>query len=417
MLKLRAASSNCLRMKDWFACRIKICMSFFADVPKAPPDPLLSITGRFKADSRPNKFDLGIGVLRRTDNTSHEFETVKVAAKSVAPSCFYPHPGGDDKFVSLMAEVIFGSSLPPRVMGVQTVGGSGALRVCAELLVSQGITTMMLPDPSWANHKPLLGGGGLKITEYRYFKQDTHTVDIDSMLADIQACPPKTAIMFQVAAHNPTGVDITDEQWDKILELMKSRRDLFPVFDSAYQGLARGLNEDIQIVRKFLDAGLEFAVCSSCSKNFGLYGERVGSFFVACETPEIASCVDSRCKLKIRHNYSVPPLFGAKIVSTILSDPELRKKWEQELAETRTTLNRAHAAFAQALSKGGLDSKFSAPRFGLFTQLYLNEQQVLSLEKDHACYVAPGGRVNVSSLDEQAAASVANAVVQVLKST
>ncbi|EKX43290.1 hypothetical protein GUITHDRAFT_153315 [Guillardia theta CCMP2712] len=291
-------------------------MSFFADVPKAPPDPLLSITGRFKADSRPNKFDLGIGVLRRTDNTSHEFETVKVAAKSVAPSCFYPHPGGDDKFVSLMAEVIFGSSLPPR------------------LLVSQGITTMMLPDPSWANHKPLLGGGGLKITEYRYFKQDTHT------------------------------------------------------------GLARGLNEDIQIVRKFLDAGLEFAVCSSCSKNFGLYGERVGSFLLL-----------------------VPPLFGAKIVSTILSDPELRKKWEQELAETRTTLNRAHAAFAQALSKGGLDSKFSAPRFGLFTQLYLNEQQVLSLEKDHACYVAPGGRVNVSSLDEQAAASVANAVVQVLKST
>jgi len=196
---------------------------------------------------------------------------------------------------------------------------------------------------------------------------------------------------------------------------LKRKHELFPVFDSAYQGLARGLAEDVFIIKKFLDADLEFAVTNSCSKNFGLYGERVGTLFVACSSADVASRVASRCKLKIRTNYSVPPLFGAKIVVAILSNPALRAQWEKELEHTRDTLNMAHTAFAKGLTAGGLDAKFSAQRFGLFTQLYLTEAQVSALETQHGCYVAPAGRVNVSSLDEKAAAAVACAVVAVLK--
>ena len=391
-------------------------MSYFAEVPEVPPDPLLSISGRFKADTREPKFDLGVGVLRKSDNTSHEFSTVVEAGKAIGPSCYYPHPGGDDKFVELTGELIFGQKLPPRVCGVQTVGGSGALRVVAELLVSQGLNKILIPDPSWANHRPLLSGGGLTVEEYPYFDQATHTVNIEALLAALESAPPRTSVMLQVAAHNPTGVDISDDQWERIFQVMKKRKDdLFPVFDSAYQGLARGLTEDVAIISKFLEAGMEFAVCSSCSKNFGLYGERVGTLFVACSSQEIASRVSSRCKMKIRTNYSVPPLFGAKIVVAILSDPTLRARWEKELQETRDTLNKAHTEFAKGLSAGGLDAKFSAQRFGLFTQLYLSEAQVSALEKEHSCYVAPGGRVNVSSLDAKAAAAVATAVVAVLK--
>eukprot|EP00291_Cryptomonas_curvata_P000936 CAMPEP_0172190518 /NCGR_PEP_ID=MMETSP1050-20130122/23160_1 /TAXON_ID=233186 /ORGANISM="Cryptomonas curvata, Strain CCAP979/52" /LENGTH=375 /DNA_ID=CAMNT_0012865405 /DNA_START=13 /DNA_END=1136 /DNA_ORIENTATION=- len=374
-------------------------MSYFADVPQAPPDPLLSIDGRYKADQRAGKLNLGIGVLRRTDASAHEFATVLEAAKGVPVSTYYPHPGGDDEFVELSAELIFGCKRPANVTGVQTVGGSGALRVCAELLVSQGIENMYIPNPSWANHKPLLAGGGCKVQEYVYLDEETHTVDIEKMLAAIRAVPAKSAVLFQVAAHNPTGVDLTDAQWDRVLALMTERRsEIFPVFDSAYQGLARGLEEDVRIVRKFLAAGLEFTVCNSHSKNFGLYGERVGSLFVACQTPEIASCVATRCKLRIRTSYSVPPLHGAKIVAAILSNPDLRRRWEAELAETRDTLNAAHTALAAALGAGGLPPRFGAPRYGLFTQLFLSDEKVLALEQQHACYVAPGGRINVSSL-------------------
>mmetsp|Transcript_62423 Transcript_62423/g.146707 ORF Transcript_62423/g.146707 Transcript_62423/m.146707 type:complete len:391 (-) Transcript_62423:171-1343(-) len=390
-------------------------MSYFADVPEAPPDPLLSISQRVKADPRPVKYDLGIGVLRRTDNTSHEFETVINAAKGIGPCCYYPHPGGDDELVRLSSELIFGTpALPPRVAGVQTVGGSGALRVCAELLLHQGLKKMLLPNPSWANHKPLLSGGGLELAEYRYFDAGVHGIDFEGMLQDIQAAPPKTSIMLQVAAHNPTGADLTDDQWDKILALFLQRRDLLPVFDSAYQGLARGLEEDVRIVRKFLDAGLEFLLCNSFSKNFGLYGERVGSLFIACESPKVATCVTSLAKLKIRTNYSVPPLHGAKIVTTILSSPELKASWEKELTQARTTVNAAHAEFASALAAGGL-TKFAAPRFGLFAQLFLSDHQVNKLATDHAVYCAPLGRINVSSLDAANAKAVAAAVVAVCK--
>jgi len=342
-------------------------MGFFSDVPAAPPDPLLSIDGRFRADSRASKLNLGIGVLRKTDASPHEFATVLKAAKDVPVATFYPSPAGDQNFLKLSYGLVFGpGEQDPRITAVQTVGGSGALRVAAELLVSQGFQQMMLPNPSWANHKPLLTGGGLTCTDYTYLNLDTHTVDIESMLREIKAAPPKSAIMLQVAAHNPTGVDLTDGEWDRVLSLFKERKgDLFPVFDSAYQGLAKGLDEDVAIVRKFHKEGLEFIVCNSHSKNFGLYGERVGSCFVACESAGIASNVSSRCQLRIRWNYSVPPLFGARIVSAILGDAKLRAEWEQELAGTRQQLAGAHSALVTALKAGNLPAKYSSPKAGL----------------------------------------------------
>eukprot|EP00283_Hemiselmis_rufescens_P002695 CAMPEP_0173431652 /NCGR_PEP_ID=MMETSP1357-20121228/9727_1 /TAXON_ID=77926 /ORGANISM="Hemiselmis rufescens, Strain PCC563" /LENGTH=391 /DNA_ID=CAMNT_0014396155 /DNA_START=66 /DNA_END=1241 /DNA_ORIENTATION=- len=388
---------------------------FFSDVPASPPDPLLSIDGRFRSDTRASKLNLGIGVLRRVDASPHEFATVLKAAKGVPVSTFYPSPAGDQTFLKLSSELVLGE-VNPRVMAVQTVGGSGALRVCAELLVSQGITDMMLPNPSWANHKPLLTGGGCRISEYKYLDEDTHTVDIEGMIGALEGAPKGTAIMLQVAAHNPTGVDLTGEQWERVLGVFKRREgEIFPVFDSAYQGLAKGLEEDVAVVRRFLKEGMEFIVCNSHSKNFGLYGERVGSCFVACESAEVAANVSSRCQLRIRWNYSVPPLFGARIVASILGDPSLRKDWEAELAAARDQLNAAHGALAGAIRGAGLPGKLSSPKLGLFSQLFLTDAQVGRLEKDHGIYVGPGGRLNVSSLTEEAAKQVAAAVCDVLK--
>jgi len=389
---------------------------FFSDVPQEPADPLLSIDVRFRADERTNKLNLGVGVLRRLDGTAHEFATVLEASREIPASTYYSHAGGDDAYIELSAQLIFGCKKPTNVAGIQAVGGSGALRVCGELLASQGVENIYVSNPTWANYYAFFPGAGIRVSEYTYLDEDSHTVDIDKMLATIRAAPPKSAILFQAAGHNPTGLDPTDAQWDRVLELMLEKRgELIAVFDSAYQGLARGLEEDVRIVRKFLASGLEFVVCNSHSKNFGLYGERIGCLFVACESAAVAERVASRCKQRIRTYYSVPPLHGARTIAAILGRPELRRRWEAELAEVRGTITAAHAALGDALKAGGLPARFAAPRFGLFTQLFLTDEQVLALEKEHVCYVGPGGRVNVSSLTPAAAKRVADAVTAVCK--
>ncbi|MFQ5729756.1 MAG: aromatic amino acid transaminase, partial [Waddliaceae bacterium] len=290
-----------------------------------------------------------------------------------------------------------------RIFAAQTLGGTGALRIGGEALVQNQISdTIFLSDPTWPNHKPIFTRAGMKIDTYTYYDARNHSLSFSGICESIKRMQPGHTLLLQPCCHNPTGLAPTFEQWQKLSKLIKQQK-IIPFFDMAYQGFDQSLEEDAKVVRFFVEEGHEMLVASSYSKNFGLYGERVGMLSVVTNNQETSNKVGSQIKQVIRGNYSMPPLHGARIVATILQSKELKLEWEHELTNIKERIIEMRKALVSGLQALGADSEydFLSKQTGMFSYSGLNSDQVHRLQKEYGIYMPKDGRINVAGINAQ----------------
>jgi len=397
-------------------------MTLFTDLPLAPSDPILGVTDLYRADPRPAKANLGVGVYQGPDGKVPLLQCVREAEARLAadpqPRNYLPidgHPVYD----ALTARLVLGDDHPAVTSGaavtVQTLGGSGALKVGGDFLHGLGATTVLLSDPSWENHTAIFGGCGLAIGSYRYYDPARRGIDIDGMLADLSAAASGTVVLLHACCHNPTGYDLTREQWDAVLDIVEARG-LTPFIDMAYQGFADDLDADAYPVREAARRGLPVLCANSFSKTFGLYGERVGGLtLVACDAQE-AERVRSQVKLKVRWNYSNPPTHGEAIVVTVLGDDDLRALWLTELAAMRDRIKAMRQALADGLRDVGVaDADFITAQRGMFSYSGLGPKQMARLRDEFAVYGVDNGRLCMAALNDANLPLVIDALAAVMR--
>lgn len=384
-------------------------MSFFDEIPLLPPDPILGLPILFAAESRPNKVNLGIGSYKTAEGLPLVLNSVRKAENLILQRHLnkeYLPIDGDSEFLKCALQLIFGGELSSieseRLYASQTLGGSGALRIAGEFFSKLINSNIFLPQPSWLNHKPLFERGGMNVGSYPYFDPKTHLLDFKGMCQAINNLPPASIILLHASCHNPTGVDPTLEQWRELSGLIK-KRGLFPFFDFAYQGFGDSIEADAQSVRLFAREGHEMMVAYSFSKNFGLYGERVGLLSVLTSEPKTKPKIASQVSTLIRGNYSNPPLQGARIVSTILKSHELTLDWKGELKNMCERIKEMRKALVAALLVRGHDRNFDfiLKQNGLFSFIGLSKEQVDRLRSEYAIYMPSNGRINLAGLNTQ----------------
>ena len=337
-------------------------LSAWSQVPQGPPDAILGITEAFKADSNKDKINLGVGAYRDDKGKPYVLPSVKAADKKVVESNLdkeYAGITGVPSFTKAAAALAYGVDSPAikgdRLVITQSISGTGALRIGGAFLERfyPGTKTIYIPTPSWANHNAVFKDSGLKVEKYRYYNKDTIGLDFDGMIADIKALPTGSLVLLHVCAHNPTGVDPSEEQWKQISDVVKECQH-YPFFDMAYQGFASGdTNRDAFPVRHFIEQGHQLCLAQSFAKNMGLYGERVGAFSVVCESAEEKKRVDSQIKILVRPLYSNPPIHGARIASEILNDPSLNQQWLGEVKGMADRIIKMRALLKENLEKLG----------------------------------------------------------------
>ena len=384
--------------------------SMFSTVEMAPRDPILGLNEQFNADTNPNKVNLGVGVY--FDDTG-KLPLLKCVQSAEATMAAAPKPRGYlpiDGIVAYDAGVkalVFGADSEPvksgRVATVQAIGGTGGLKIGADFLKKLNPNAkVLISDPSWENHQALFTNAGFKVETYRYYDAATRGLNVDGMLADLKAAPAGTIALLHACCHNPTGYDITAAQWDQVVAICKSNN-LVPFLDMAYQGFGYGLKEDGAVIQKFVDAGLTFFVSTSFSKSFSLYGERVGALSVLCTDKAEADRVLSQLKIAIRTNYSNPPTHGGSVVAAVLGSPELRKQWEDELAEMRVRIKAMRSAFVEKLKAAGVkqDMSFITTQIGMFSYSGLSKDQMVRLRNEFGVYGTDTGRMCVAALNSK----------------
>ncbi len=398
-------------------------MSVFSDVQLAPRDPILGLTEAFNADPNPAKVNLGVGVYQDGTGKLPLLECVKraeqqLAAKPAARG--YLPIDGLPSYNTAVKALVFGADAEPvasnRVVTVQSLGGTGALKVGADFLKTiHPEAGVLISDPSWENHQALFTRAGFDVTSYRYYDPDRRGIDSEGMLADLDAATPGTIVVLHACCHNPTGYDLTGEQWGQVLDVVQQRA-LVPFIDMAYQGFSRGLEEDGAVVRRFADAGLPLLVSTSFSKSFSLYGERVGGLSLVCADAAEATRVLSQVKLAIRTNFSNPPTHGASVVCIVLADPQLRALWEEELAGMRERIKAMRARLVDGLRAAGVteDMSFITDQVGMFSYSGLSREQMLALREHDGVYGTDKGRICVAALNESNAEHVCAAIARVL---
>lgn len=395
----------------------------FEKITAAPADPILGLADLFRADDRPNKINLGIGVYK--DETGHTpvLTSVKKAERYLLENETtknYLSIDGIADFARCTQELLFGKAHPliaeQRARTAQTPGGTGALRVAADFLATQtDVKRIWVSNPSWPNHQNVFHSAGLEVCEYAYYNAENHSLDFDGMVNALRSVQPGDVVLFHGCCHNPTGIDPTKEQWAQLAELSQQNGWL-PLFDFAYQGFARGLEEDAEGLRIFADSHQELIVCSSYSKNFGLYNERVGACTLVAGDAQSAATAFSQVKYTIRANYSNPPAHGAAVVATILGDAALRTLWEQELTEMRQRIHRMRQLFVKTLQEKGAKGDFSfiIRQNGMFSFSGLRKEQVIRLREEFGVYAVNSGRVNVAGMTPDNMAALCEAIVAVL---
>lgn len=384
--------------------------SMFSTVEMAPRDPILGLNEQFNADTNPNKVNLGVGVYFDDNGKLPLLKCVQSAEATMAAA---PKPRGYlpiDGIVAYDAGVkalVFGADSEPvksgRVATVQAIGGTGGLKIGADFLKKLNPNAkVLISDPSWENHQALFTNAGFKVETYRYYDAATRGLNVDGMLADLKAAPAGTIALLHACCHNPTGYDITAAQWDQVVAICKTN-DLVPFLDMAYQGFGYGLKEDGAVIQKFVDAGLTFFVSTSFSKSFSLYGERVGALSVLCTDKAEADRVLSQLKIAIRTNYSNPPTHGGSVVAAVLGNPELRKQWEDELAEMRVRIKAMRSAFVEKLKAAGVkqDMSFITTQIGMFSYSGLSKDQMVRLRNEFGVYGTDTGRMCVAALNSK----------------
>ena len=396
----------------------------FEAISPAPEDSILGLTEAFKKDPNPNKINLGVGVYKDGGGQTPVLSTVKEAEerllRSEATKSYLPIDGLA-AYAALSQAIVFGSEHPilsaGRAATVQTPGGTGALRVAADFVrrISPQ-ATVWLSDPTWPNHPNVFGSAVLQVQSYPYFEAETNGVAFDRMLAALEDIPAGDVLLLHGCCHNPTGADLSTQQWQAVAALC-AERSILPLLDFAYQGFGDGLDEDASGVRIVADHCREFLVATSYSKNFGLYNERVGALTLVANSAEASEAANSHMKICVRTNYSNPPAHGGQIVAEILGDSELRQRWEEELAEMRNRINDMRHLFVETLDQqgAGRDFSFIARQRGMFSYSGLSPEQVQALRERHSVYIVGSGRINVAGMTEANMDHLCAAIVDVLK--
>lgn len=393
----------------------------FASIPVSPPDSILGISEAFAADSRGEKMNLSVGVYKDASGATPVMKCVKAAEQKLLENertKGYLPIDGLPEYRTAVSELLFtGRVEGGRTAIVQVPGGTGGLRVAGEFLNTQcSPTRVFIPNPTWANHAAVMHAAGLEVETYSYLSSDRRSLDIDALLSDLNdKTRPGDTVLLHACCHNPTGVDPGGEQWQEIAQTL-AQRGLIPLLDFAYQGFGDGLVEDCIGLHTVLEHCEEAIVCSSFSKNFGLYSERVGAVAVVAATDGAARAALSQLKTTVRCNYSNPPRHGAAIVATVLADPELTRMWKSELEEMRLRITRLRTRFVEGMA-GLLDApdfSFLLKQKGMFSYSGLTPMQVDELKTKHGVYIVGSGRINVAGMDENRMDWLCHAVAEVI---
>ncbi|MCC7192132.1 MAG: aspartate/tyrosine/aromatic aminotransferase [Phycisphaeraceae bacterium] len=381
----------------------------FESIDIAPPDSILGITDAFNKDTNPRKINLSVGIYKDAQGKTPILESVKEAERRILANETnknYKPIEGDPTYDALVQELLFGRDheliRAKRVATAHTPGGTGGLRVAGDYLKKKHAgATVWVSDPTWANHEAIFRAAGLNVKTYPYFDAASNGLALDKMLAALRAAPAGDVVLLHGCCHNPTGVDPAPAQWAQIAGVLREAK-LLPLVDFAYQGFGTGLREDAAGLLELIGKNSELLICSSFSKNFGLYNERVGALTVVAGSQSAAEAVLSHVKTCIRANYSNPPAHGSSIVATVLSDPKLRQQWEAELAAMRDRINGMRRFYVETLTKKGFrgDVSFITRQKGMFSFSGLNKEQVERLKKEHAIYIVGSGRINVAGMTE-----------------
>ncbi|MCJ9691198.1 aspartate/tyrosine/aromatic aminotransferase [Rhizobium sp. PRIMUS64] len=392
----------------------------FETLTAAPPDKILSLSVLYRNDARPTKMDLGVGVYKDSQGATVIMRAVRDAEKRLyesQTSKTYVGMAGDEGFNKAMLKLVFGEKADlSRMFACQTAGGSGALRTIADLLVkARPDATVWLSDPTWVNHVPILKAAGLNIAIYPYFDPASGTVKAEAMLKGLKQAKAGDIILVHGCCHNPTGANLTIEQWGLVADLLVER-DLFPFIDLAYQGFGDGLEADAAAVRLLASKVPEMAVATSCSKNFSVYRDRVGAVILMGRDAESVKIAGSQALATTRVLYSMPPDHAAAAVRLILEDDALRADWKSELEAMRLRMLNLRKGFAEALRRQSNTSRFDfiADHRGMFSRLGLTEAQVDRLRDEFGIYMVGDSRFNVAGLREDRLDDLAKAVVSVL---
>ena len=400
-------------------------MNLFSSVQLAPKDPIFGLTEAYNADQRPSKVNLGVGVYYTDEGKVPLLRAVLEAEKEVvakeAPRAYIPIEG-PNPYNSAVQNLLFGKDSAliqaGRVVTAECLGGTGALRVGGDFVKRLEPTARAaISSPSWENHRGIFEAAGYEVLEYTYFDPKTRGVDFDGMVKSLESFPAKTLVILHACCHNPTGADLTKDQWKTIISICQQKQ-LIPFLDIAYQGFAAGIEEDGAAVRMFADSGMSFFVSSSFSKSFSLYGERVGALSIVTQSKEESARVLSQLKRVIRTNYSNPPTHGAAIVATVLNSPKLRQMWEDELAQMRERIKSMRHGLKEKLAAAGISHDFSfiEAQRGMFSYSGLTADQVAKLQEQDAIYALSTGRICVAALNSKNIDRVAQAIARVLMS-
>jgi aspartate/tyrosine/aromatic aminotransferase len=397
----------------------------FETLSPLPPDPILGVTAAYRNDPSDRKVDLGVGVYRDPEGGTPVPAAVREAERqvlSIQASKVYVGPHGNLGFNASIARLALGpvhAALTERIATIQTVGGCGALRVGAELLRAAGGTevTIHVSDPTWANHEPLIGSAGVRIERYPYHDAESQALRFDDMLAQLSRLPAGHCVLVHACCHNPTGADLELAQWQALTELLVARG-LVPFVDLAYQGLGDSLETDVAGVRHLAARVPEMLLAISCSKNFGLYRERVGALVAITKDAAAASVLATHQARTGRRMYSMPPDHGAAIVARVLEDAALRADWEAELAGMTRHLAAMRALLAERLAAHlpDRDLGWLTRQRGMFSLLGLPPAAIAALRSDWHVYTPPDGRINVAGLSRSNVDYVAEALASVARS-
>ncbi|EME0909221.1 aspartate/tyrosine/aromatic aminotransferase [Vibrio vulnificus] len=395
----------------------------FEKVVAAPADPILGLTEEFKKDPRAEKINLGVGIYKTEQGETPVLATVKKAEAALVETektKSYLTIEGTAEYALAVQKLLFGADAElinaQRAKTAQAPGGTGALRIAGEFIKRQlGDVKIWISNPTWANHHGVFRAAGLETVEYAYYNPETKDKDFAAMLADLEKASAGDVVLLHGCCHNPTGIDPTAQEWEALAKLVADKG-LLPLFDFAYQGFAKGVEEDAQGLRTFAKFNKEILVASSFSKNFGLYNERVGAFTLVAESQEIAETAFSQVKAIIRSIYSNPPAHGSAVVTYILNDAALRAEWEAEVAEMRDRIQEMRELFVATLKEEGVAADFSfiERQNGMFSFSGLNKDQVARLKEEFAIYIVGSGRISVAGMTKSNMGPLCKAIAAVL---
>lgn len=396
----------------------------FQKVDAYAGDPILTLMERFKEDPRSDKVNLSIGLYYNEDGIIPQLKAVadaeaRLNAQPHGASLYLPMEGLNS-YRHAIAPLLFGADHPvlqqQRVATIQTLGGSGALKVGADFLKRYfPESSVWVSDPTWENHVAIFAGAGFEVSTYPWYDEATNGVRFNDLLATLKTLPARSIVLLHPCCHNPTGADLTNEQWDAVIEILKAR-ELIPFLDIAYQGFGAGMEEDAYAIRAIASAGLPALVSNSFSKIFSLYGERVGGLSVMCEDAEAAGRVLGQLKATVRRNYSSPPNFGAQVVAAVLNDEALKASWLVEVEEMRTRILAMRQELVKVLSTEMPERNFDylLNQRGMFSYTGLSAAQVDQLREEFGVYLIASGRMCVAGLNTQNVHRVAKAFAAVM---